>query len=133
MSGISGSYNYPCPGGTYNREGVGSAGSAGSASGAGSAGSTGSSGSAGSCGSTVTGSATGSFDDMLDDITANLAWDNISWNDVGLFSIDEKGVYGGTPDGPFYSPEYQPDGSSHQGVYAPFTDKGWWEHIREEY
>ena len=107
---------------------------AGSASGAGSAGGVGSGGSAGSFGNTVMGSAVGSFGNMLDDITANLAWDNISWNDVGLFSIDEKGVCGGTPDGPFYSHDYEPDGSSNQGtVDAPFTDKGWWENILEEY
>ena len=74
MSSISGSYNYPCAGGTYNREGVGSAGSAGSALGAGSAGSTGSSGSAGSFGSTVTGSATGSFGDWFDPPTAFIGY-----------------------------------------------------------
>ena len=84
MSGISGSYNYPCAGGTYNREGVGSAGSAGSADSAGSAGSTGSSGSAGSFGSTVTGSATGSFGGdwyYLNDPRDEYA------SDVGFFGI----------------------------------------------
>ena len=126
--GISSNYN---SGGNIYTTGWRGAGSAGSA---GSADSMSSAGSAGSFGSTVTGSATGNFGDMLDDITANLAWDNISWNDVGLFSIDENGVYGGTPDGPCYIHEYEPDGSSDQGTHdAPFTDKGWWENILEEY
>ena len=135
MSGISGNYNYPCAGGTYNREGVGSAGSAGSASGAGSAGSTGSSGSAGSFGSTVTGSATGSFGDMLDDITANLAWENISTGGVGLYSMDESGIFGCSDlDDPFEPSYYNPDGSSNQGIAdAPFTNTGYEEHRIEKW
>ena len=66
---------------------------------------------------------------MLDDITANLAWDNISVHGVGLYAIDNSGVESYINDDPFHLPEY----SYQADADAPFTDKGYWEHAREEY
>ena len=118
--GISSNYN---SGGNIYTTGWRGAGSAGSA---GSADSMSSAGSAGSFGSTVTGSANGSFGNMLNDITFDLAYDNISFHGVGQFILADVGVIDPTPDGPYTIPFYEPDGSSDQGnVDAPYTDKGW--------
>ena len=107
---------------------------AGSASGTGSAGGVGSGGSAGSFGNTVMGSAVGSFGNMLDDITADLAWDNISWYDVGQYVLTDAGVIDrkGGEDGEFFD-AYEPDGSSHQVFSeAPFTGKGFFEYLGDK-